>query len=45
MRILHQKLDLHTDTSLDKFKQTALVSTFLHLLEAMLGYLDLKYSY
>ncbi|XP_061108254.1 centrosomal protein of 290 kDa isoform X2 [Conger conger] len=24
MRILHQKLDLHTDTSLDKFKQTAL---------------------
>ncbi|KAJ8395713.1 hypothetical protein AAFF_G00029500 [Aldrovandia affinis] len=24
MRILHQKLDLHTDMSLDKFKQTAL---------------------
>ena len=25
-RILNQKLDLHTDTSLDRFKQTALVS-------------------
>uniref|UniRef100_A0A8C7LS39 Centrosomal protein 290 n=1 Tax=Oncorhynchus kisutch TaxID=8019 RepID=A0A8C7LS39_ONCKI len=25
MRTLHQKLDLHTDTSLDRFKQTALV--------------------
>ncbi|XP_064199089.1 centrosomal protein of 290 kDa isoform X4 [Anguilla rostrata] len=24
MRVLHKKLDLHTDTSLDKFKQTAL---------------------
>ncbi|KAI1888582.1 hypothetical protein AGOR_G00186650 [Albula goreensis] len=24
MRILHHKLDLHTDTSLDKFKQTAM---------------------
>uniref|UniRef100_A0A8C8G794 Centrosomal protein of 290kDa coiled-coil region domain-containing protein n=1 Tax=Oncorhynchus tshawytscha TaxID=74940 RepID=A0A8C8G794_ONCTS len=27
MRTLHQKLDLHTDTSLDRFKQTALKPT------------------
>ena len=26
VRILNQKLDSHTDTSLDRFKQTALVS-------------------
>ncbi|XP_023263281.1 centrosomal protein of 290 kDa-like [Seriola lalandi dorsalis] len=24
LRMLHQKLDLHTDTSLDRFKQTAM---------------------
>lgn len=26
LRVLHQKLNLHTDNSLNKFKQTALVS-------------------
>lgn len=26
LRMLHQKLDLHTDTSLDRFRQTAMVS-------------------
>lgn len=27
LKLLHQKLDLHTDTSLDRFKQTAMVFT------------------
>lgn len=34
LRSLHEKLNLHTDTSLDHFRQTALVSSgiLLHIL-------------
>lgn len=28
LKVLHQKLDLHTDTSLDRFKQTAMVRMY-----------------
>lgn len=28
LRMLHQKLDLHSDTSLDRFKQTAMVRMY-----------------
>lgn len=28
LRMLHQKLDLHSDTSLDRFKQTAVVRMY-----------------
>lgn len=32
LRMLHQKLDLHTDTSLDHFRQTAMVRICVHAL-------------
>lgn len=40
LRLLHQKLDLYTDSSLNKFKETALVScVFVELVKLYLYFL------